>query len=388
MARALTAAELVGAFRRWGLDPIEQPGWATHDRGPMDDVHGIIVHHTGDDVPDDRSWKILWDGRSDLPGPLCQWGMRDDGRPHMMGARRANHAGKGSSVTLAHVRNEDYSGNLRPGPDDVDGNGRYYGQETMYSGRQKMTPLAYGGTILACAAVCDAYTRLGSPWTGKSVIGHKEHSLRKPDPASQDMASLRADVDRALAMGPDAAAQRFLRPDLTLPPKLDPDAAVAGLIGEHYRNQLGGSTGRLGRPASQELPILGGQARRVDFEFGAIWWSGPTGAHEVHGDILKVAYAGLRWEEGPLGLPLTDELVCPDGRGRYNAFQGGLAYWTPETGAHAVYGDIAKAYAAAGWERDLGYPVDDEHDVEGGRAQTFERGSLTWDRATGTVVAA
>src|SRR5262249_14573546 len=62
-----------------------------------------------------------------------------------------------------------------------------------------------------------------------------------------------------------------------------------------------------------------------------------------------------------LGQPLTDELTTPDAIGRYNHFQGGSIYWTPQTGAHEVHGGIRDKWASVGWERSLlGYPVTDE----------------------------
>src|SRR5262245_13445851 len=83
-------------------------------------------------------------------------------------------------------------------------------------------------------------------------------------------------------------------------------------------------------------------------------------AFEIHGEIYKkwLQLGGLSW-----GLPCTDELPTPDGVGRYNHFNDNSAsiYWTPGTGAWAIYGDIRKKWAALGWERSpLGYPTTDE----------------------------
>ncbi|MBW6439076.1 hypothetical protein KZ829_35640 [Actinoplanes hulinensis] len=40
--------------------------------------------------------------------------------------------------------------------------------------------------------------------------------------------------------------------------------------------------------------------------------------------------------EGGYGYPLTDELTTPDRGGRYQQFQGGSMYWTPNGGAHST----------------------------------------------------
>lgn len=86
--------------------------------------------------------------------------------------------------------------------------------------------------------------------------------------------------------------------------------------------------------------------------------------------------------DGPLGQPLTHELKTPDGRGRFNHFDGGSVYWTPEFGAFAVWGDIRLAWERIGWERSpLGYPVSREvqSELPGFRVeQHFERGILLW----------
>ena len=108
----------------------------------------------------------------------------------------------------------------------------------------------------------------------------------------------------------------------------------------------------------------------------------------MHGAILD-RWGRLGWETGPLGYPVTDEMVTPDGRGRFSHFWGsggGSVYWTPSTGAQEVYGAIRAAWAAQGYETGpLRYPVSGEYAVPGGRRSDFQGGSVTWTRATGAV---
>ena len=52
-----------------------------------------------------------------------------------------------------------------------------------------------------------------------------------------------------------------------------------------------------------------------------------------------------------LGYPVTDESGTPDHVGRFNHFEGGSIYWTPQTGAHEVHGAIRALWASLGWER-------------------------------------
>jgi hypothetical protein len=51
--------------------------------------------------------------------------------------------------------------------------------------------------VLWAAAICDHHG-----WSGKSVIGHREHSSRKPDPGSTKMYVFRAAVNARLIAGP------------------------------------------------------------------------------------------------------------------------------------------------------------------------------------------
>jgi uncharacterized protein with LGFP repeats len=148
---------------------------------------------------------------------------------------------------------------------------------------------------------------------------------------------------------------------------------------------LGGTAGILGKPVDagagdQEMPTASGRGRCRDFEGGSIYWSPQTGAFEVHGGI-RVKWAQLGGERGFLGFPLTDETGTPDGRGRYNHFEGGSIYWTPQTGAFEVHGAIRGEWARLGWERSrLGYPVSDEGPLPDGRGRMsrFEGGDLLW----------
>ena len=159
--------------------------------------------------------------------------------------------------------------------------------------------------------------------------------------------------------------------------------------------ELGGPGGFLGRPVdagagSGEMAMPDGRGRERDFEGGTICWTPQTGAHEVHGEI-RVKWAQLRGGRGFLGYPVTDELGTPDGRGRFNHFEGGSIYWTPETGAHEVHGAIRDKWASMGWERSfLGYPVSDEMDVElrggRGRVSRFQGGDIFWTPEGGTEV--
>ncbi len=161
---------------------------------------------------------------------------------------------------------------------------------------------------------------------------------------------------------------------------------VHGLIREKWA-ELGWELGFLGYPVTDELPTPDGVGRYNHFQGGSIYWSPNTGAHEVHG-LIRDKWAEIGWELSFYGYPLTDELVTPNGVGRYNHFQGGSIYWSPNTGAHLVYGLIRDKWAELGWENGaLGFPMTDElPSGNGGRFNEFQGGWVHWHPNHGTWV--
>jgi len=255
MATPLSAAAQLRAFKRWDVDyhehTIDGVSWKSHNRnkvGSWGPVHGILWHHTADDAPDDLDFAVCWRGRSDLPGPLCQWGLRDDGTVDMIGNGRCNHAGAGGGqAVLDAVTNESY-GDYPPAPQyhqgsplppAVDGNHAFYGFETYYSGGHKMTDAAYATGIRMCAAICEAHG-----WSAKSVIGHKEWSDWKIDPGNLDMAKARADIQAALDAGPNGGDP---------PPKDDP--VKYPLIQRAQEQRAAANTALLAQVASLEVAV-------------------------------------------------------------------------------------------------------------------------------------
>ena len=86
-----------------------------------------------------------------------------------------------------------------------------------------------------------------------------------------------------------------------------------------------------GFPTSNESDVKNNNVvmgRFSDFENCTIYWSSPTGAFEVHGDIRQ-KYRDLKGPLGALGLPTSDEQNIPDAPApaRYNTFQNGSILW-------------------------------------------------------------
>lgn len=115
------------------------------------------------------------------------------------------------------------------------------------------------------------------------------------------------------------------------------------------------------------------------------WRSGTTcpGAAGVTIGAIEAKYRELGGCGSVIGAPITFELGTPDNIGRYNVFERGSIYWTPQTNAHEVHGTIRDEWKTQGWETGaLGYPISDEYAVPGGRKSDFQHGSITWDAAT------
>ncbi|MET8778585.1 hypothetical protein ABZV58_26580 [Nocardia sp. NPDC004654] len=151
---------------------------------------------------------------------------------------------------------------------------------------------------------------------------------------------------------------------------------VGGSIRKKW-GALGSENGVLGYPVTGELATPGGPGRFNHFQGGSIYWSLGTDSHQV-GGAIRDKWGALGWESGALGFPITDEATSA-GNGRYNLFTGGAVYWSPRTGAHAVWGAIRDDWVRAGAENGrYGYPTGEEYDYEGGKAQDFQGGRITW----------
>ncbi|WP_342318574.1 alpha/beta hydrolase-fold protein [Corynebacterium mayonis] len=147
------------------------------------------------------------------------------------------------------------------------------------------------------------------------------------------------------------------------------DCAPIGAIAEATKS------GIIGSCVNNEYDVAGGKAE--DFRGGQAFWHPSTGAHALFGQILA-KYNALGGAAGWLGFPTTGETKTPDGRGRFVHFQNGSIYWTPQTGAFAIPGDMFEAWGANGYENgDLKYPIAEAQKIGDGWVQKFEGGYLT-----------
>lgn len=131
--------------------------------------------------------------------------------------------------------------------------------------------------------------------------------------------------------------------------------------------------GFLGFPVSDEYSA--GSGRAQEFEGGVITWSAETGTYVLrYGTGIANAYrelGGARF----LGVATTSE--TPSGKGVFQVFDKGTAYWSATSGSHFVRGQIFTTYGRAGYERGgYGYPTSDEFWSAGTRVQYFEGGRI------------
>ena len=151
---------------------------------------------------------------------------------------------------------------------------------------------------------------------------------------------------------------------------------------------LGGVQSSLGFPRTDELETLDRSGRFSHFENGSIYWTPSTGAHEIRGAIFE-KWATTNYEKGVLGYPTTDELAATDGVTRYNEFQKGAIYWTPSAGAYIVLNPIWSKWQSLGKEKSkLGYPTSDTKTTadKRGRFNEFQYGVIYYTPNSGIHV--
>ncbi|MVO84203.1 N-acetylmuramoyl-L-alanine amidase [Streptomyces sp. p1417] len=214
MATPMSASAFARALRAEGVTVVEVGDWEHHNRntkGPWGPVHGVMIHHTvtqGSAATVD----ICRRGHSALPGPLCHGVITKDGRVHLVGYGRANHAGLGDDDVLRAVIDE------RPLPADneasVDGNRHFYGFECENWGDgEDPWPAAQ---LMAIEKVAAAICRHHG-WSARSVVGHLEWQPGKVDPRGFGMAYMRDRIAHRLggaAPGPSLPAPS--RPSVSL----------------------------------------------------------------------------------------------------------------------------------------------------------------------------
>ncbi|MEV4545148.1 N-acetylmuramoyl-L-alanine amidase [Micromonospora echinaurantiaca] len=192
---------LVDVLRSAGVQVVVEGDWLNRMRPGSFNPIGVLWHHTAATSSASNphpALNICINGRSDLPGPLCQALVDYHGVFHVISAGRCNHAGTARA-----------SGPIPAG----DGNTMLIGWEIDYNGvSQEMTAAQYNASVAATAAVLK---QLGKD--SSYARGHRETSTTgKIDPSFIDLNVMRSDVAAKMAGGPawssivdNATAGRF-----------------------------------------------------------------------------------------------------------------------------------------------------------------------------------
>jgi len=376
------------AFQKFGIKYTEEPGWRNRGHGDIVKVQFLVLHHTagGNESGDIR---VVRDGRSDLPGPLSQLVLKRDGNPHIIAQGVCWHAGYGPAMWGA-----------------PEGNGNYYsiGIEGVSNGYNDWTDAQRSNYPKVVAALLKDLGLPADRW-----IFHRDYNKRdgKIDPAGFDAAWFGREVNRWYNEGDkpkESAIQAKYRENPWLGKKITvgdelPCADSVGKFAEYefghiyWHPNFGARTinkniwpkfelnsweiGFLGYPVADAIKINGGEAQA--FQNGSIYYSDADKQGYVLNGVIGSRWAELKWENGILGFPETDEITPPDGIGRLQRFKKGHIYFSPKTGAKEIlYGPIWDEYARVGYEAKLGYPTGTAVATQDRRGfvQSFENGAI------------
>ncbi len=164
--------------------------------------------------------------------------------------------------------------------------------------------------------------------------------------------------------------------DLEIPD--DPTSAINAA-----RRAAGGALGPLGAAEGAPYPI-GRDGLGQNFAGGKIFYSPETGANVVTGQVLA-KYESVGGPEGDLGFPTTSEvdggLATESRMSSFAAEDKPVIFWTPDYGAVIVRGAMNAAWEKLGGATGaLGAPMADQTENGDVITQRFSGGVVSWDR--------
>ena len=162
----------------------------------------------------------------------------------------------------------------------------------------------------------------------------------------------------------------------------DPTSAI-----NMARRAAGGPLGPLGAAQGAPYPI-GRDGLGQNFAGGKIFYSPETGANVVSGQVLA-KYESVGGPEGDLGLPTTSEvdggLATESRMSSFAADDKPVIFWTPDYGAVIVRGAMNAAWEKLGGAAGpLGAPMADQTGSGDVITQRFSGGVISWDRGKNT----
>ena len=203
----------LAALRAEGATVVEVGAWRTNNRnhkGPWGPVHGVMIHHTVTSGAA-RTVALCRDGHCTLPGPLSHGVITKDGKVHLVGYGRANHAGLGDDDVLQAVIAE----RALPVDDEAttDGNRHFYGFEceNLGDGEDPWPPAQLLAIEQVAAAVCRHHG-----WSAASVLRHLDWQPGKVDPRGVDWRLMQARIAARLGTKAPAATPAPVTPTVSL----------------------------------------------------------------------------------------------------------------------------------------------------------------------------
>ena len=167
-----------------------------------------------------------------------------------------------------------------------------------------------------------------------------------------------------------------------------PSTEAVNAINDRY-STFGGEGSLLGPAIGEAEDVQGGVKR--EYQGGTIYYSKDSGAHVMYGQILE-RYKALGGPTSGLGFPKNDESDTGDGVGRFNDFsapEGASIYWNPQQGASVLKGKVLEAWRQSGGiTGPFGYPSADVSDMGGTLTGKFvgpEGTEIQWSKAAGLV---
>ncbi len=185
-----------------------------------------------------------------------------------------------------------------------------------------------------------------------------------------------------LGIAATAAAAALVVPSAVASPESD----AADAINQAW-DAAGGSNSAVGGRDGDVYQVGDGYGQK--FSDGKIFYSPETGAHLIYGAILD-KYESLGGPaDSDLGFPNSDEAagrIGPKSRGTtFGASDKPAIFWTPDTGAWAVRGAINAAWDKLGGSSgELGVPTEDERYDGDLVRQKFTGGEVAWNRVSNT----
>jgi uncharacterized protein with LGFP repeats len=184
----------------------------------------------------------------------------------------------------------------------------------------------------------------------------------------------------ALGLVTIGAAVLLLAPTAAASPESDADDAITAVW-----EKAGGDNSVLGAKVGDVYAI--GDGFGQDFDGGKMFFTPGTGARALYGAVLD-KYESVGGPAGSdLGFPTINEvpgLSGPDSRvSTFSASDNPVIFWTPDHGAFVVRGAINAAWDRLGSSGGvLGVPLGDETYSGESVTQPFIGGQVSWNRVT------